>query len=305
MLYYCQAYDGNFGDFLNPWLWSRMAPEVCDEQDSTLFVGIGTILTHRIPRDPFKVVFGAGCWEDQPLPRVDDRWKICCVRGPLTADRLRLDPALAVVDPAILVRRLIERAPERKYPVSFMPHARSMIHADWNALCARIGFHCIDPRSGVEPVLRELQDTRLLVTEAMHGAIVADALRVPWIPVRLYRLFSEFKWRDWTQSIRVPFNLTDIPPIFARAPKGWKRVDYTVKKRLSQAGLGREDWKRLGTGSSTAKEIERSLAALKQAAEEQKPCLSDDTLLSELEARLLEKLAGLRQGWIKRPAAPA
>ena len=85
MLYYCKIASGNFGDDLNPWLWSRLAPEVCQVENKTLFVGIGTILTCRIPVEPIKMVFGSGCWGHGPLPRLDDRWKVYCVRGPLTA----------------------------------------------------------------------------------------------------------------------------------------------------------------------------------------------------------------------------
>ena len=303
MLYYCKTPKGNFGDDLNLWLWPRLAPEVCDEQDSTLFVGIGTILGHHIPPKPVKVVFGAGCGKSGPLPKIDDRWKIYCVRGPLTAARLNLDPALALVDPAILVRRFLNHPSRPKYPVSFMPHLQSMPHADWEALCARIGFHCIDPRAGVERVLRELQETELLLAEAMHGAIVADALRVPWIPVRMYSRFAEFKWQDWSQSIRVPLKLTEVPPIYAQPPKGWKRLDYVVKKGLAHAGVGRENWKRLGIRSSTQDEIHQSLEALRRVPEKQPPCLSNDKFLSQLEARLLEKLSRLRAAWVKRPVA--
>ena len=184
-----------------------------------------------------------------------------------------------------------------------MPHLQSMPHADWEALCARIGFHCIDPRAGVERVLRELQETELLLAEAMHGAIVADALRVPWIPVRMYSRFAEFKWQDWSQSIRVPLKLTEVPPIYAQPPKGWKRLDYVVKKGLAQAGVGRENWKRLGIRSSTQDEIHQSLEALRRVPEKQPPCLSNDEFLSQLEARLLEELSRLRAAWVKRPVA--
>jgi succinoglycan biosynthesis protein ExoV len=303
MLYYCKTPKGNFGDDLNLWLWPRLAPEACDEQDSTLFVGIGTILSHHIPAKPVKMVFGAGCWKTGPLPKIDDRWKFYCVRGPLTAARLNLDPALALVDPAILARRFLNHPSRPKYPVSFMPHLQSMPHADWEELCARIGFHCIDPRAGVERVLRELRETELLLAEAMHGAIVADALRVPWIPVRMYSRFAEFKWQDWSQSIRVPLKLTDVPPIYAQPPKGWKRLDYVVKKGLAHAGVGRENWKRLGIRSSTQDEIHQSLEVLRRVPEKQPPCLSNDKFLSQLEARLLEKLSRLRAAWVKRPVA--
>lgn len=305
MLYYCKTPNGNFGDDLNPWLWPRLAPEVCMSQHEQMFVGIGTILTRKIPSVPLKFVFGSGCWASGPLLQMDDRWNLYCVRGPMTAARLNLNPKLALADPAILVRRFAgEFAGAKPYRVSFMPHLQSMPHADWPALCAQIGFHCIDPRAGVERVLRELQATELLLSEAMHGAIVADAVRVPWIPVRMYGKFAEFKWQDWAQSIRVPLMLSDVPPVYARPPRAWKRVDYTVKKNLARAGMGPANWKRLGTRRSTEAEIHESLAELKRVTETRAPCLSEAHRLLQLESRPMETLSTLRADWT-RSVAPA
>jgi len=301
MLYYCDSPPANFGDDLNPWLWPRLAPEICGAQDATLFLGIGTILTHNVPSQPLKVVFGSGCWGTGPLPKIDHRWKIHCVRGPLTATRLRLDRSLALADPAILVRRFASRSPRSEYPVSVMPHVQSMLHADWEALCARIGFHCIDPRAGVDRVLDELGKTKLLLAEAMHGAIVADALRVPWIPVRIYSRFNHFKWQDWAQSLGLTLRIPEVSPIYARPPRPWKRLDYAVKKGLARAGLGRESWKRLGIRSSTDSEIARSLEELRQLPERQEAALSNEAVLSRIETRLLEKLSVVRATWIKPP----
>ena len=39
----------------------------------------------------------------------------------------------------------------------------------------------------------------------MHGAIVADALRIPWIPLKVMPDLLEFKWQDWCMSINVPY----------------------------------------------------------------------------------------------------
>src|SRR3954471_15238659 len=125
MLYYCKTPEGNFGDDLNPWLWSRLAPGMCDDREPTPFVRIGTILSHKIPAAPRKVVFGSG-WAAGPLPNIDDRWTIACVRGPLTAARLKLDPNLGIVDPAILVRGVELPAVKKQYAVSFMAHHQSM-----------------------------------------------------------------------------------------------------------------------------------------------------------------------------------
>jgi succinoglycan biosynthesis protein ExoV len=300
MLYYCKTPQGNLGDDLNPWLWSRLAPEVCDDRISALFVGIGTIISHRVAAEPLKMVFGAG-WGGGRRPKIDDKWRFYCVRGPLTAAELRLDPALALADPAILVRRVLLPASRKCYPVSFMPHHQSMPKADWLALCARVGFHCIDPRAGVDRVLGEIQATELLLAEAMHGAIVADALRVPWIPVRLYGRFNEFKWRDWTQSIQVPFRCVDVPPVFARAPTFCKCLNYTVKRTLAKAGIGDDNWNRLEVRRSTEPEISHSLRALEKLPKAQTPFLSADSTMQRVETCLLEKLSALRADWRSLP----
>jgi hypothetical protein len=59
-LHYYKDPHGNFGDDLNPWLWSKLIPDLLDDDGRTLFVGIGTILRREIPRGPGKVVFGSG-----------------------------------------------------------------------------------------------------------------------------------------------------------------------------------------------------------------------------------------------------
>lgn len=37
----------------------------------------------------------------------------------------------------------------------------------------------------------------------MHGAIVADTYRIPWIPIKLYPYINEFKWNDWALSLNI------------------------------------------------------------------------------------------------------
>ncbi len=303
MLYYCKTPHGNFGDDLNPWLWNRLAPEVCNEQDARLFVGIGTILSHDMPRAPLKVVFGTGYCGDRPKLTTDRRWKIACVRGPLTASCLSLDTSMAIVDPAILVRRFAaEFSRPKTYRVSFMPHLQSLPYADWPALCMKIGWHCIDPTSGVDKVLQELSATELLVTEAMHGAIVADALRVPWIPVRIYGKFCIFKWQDWSQSVRVPLEIKDVPPIYTALPKASKRVGNLIKKTAARAGMGQDNWLRLGVRHSSPDQINRSLNRLVEIAAAGPPFLSDENLQVQLEARLMDKLSVVRGDWQKHTA---
>jgi succinoglycan biosynthesis protein ExoV len=39
----------------------------------------------------------------------------------------------------------------------------------------------------------------------MHAAIVADAMRVPWIPLVTSPQVNTFKWLDWTRSMKVQY----------------------------------------------------------------------------------------------------
>jgi hypothetical protein len=296
MLYYFKIAHGNFGDALNPWLWKKLCPEACDQRKDILFLGIGTVLSPRVPAAPVKVVFGSGCG-DGPPPGLDDRWRIFCVRGPLTAKKLGLDLNRALTDPAILARRFYSAPAKKTYPVSLMLHHQSVFEADWLALAGRAGFHCIDPRDGVDKVLAEIGETGLLLTEALHGAIVADALRVPWIPLRMYDRYSEFKWRDWTQSMQLPLTVCEVPPVYDRELASRKGLTHAFKKVLATSGLGKDKWKRLRVQASGERAISHSLQLLQKLSQEQTPCLSAEKHLQSLEIRLLEKLSEIREAW--------
>jgi succinoglycan biosynthesis protein ExoV len=215
-LYYYRDPIGNFGDDLNPWLWSRLLPGVLDDVGNTLFVGIGSVLDYRIPAAPVKVVFGTGVGHRR-LPAIDERWKIYCVRGPLSAAALRLPPELAITDPAVLVGTQALPEEPKLYPVSFMPHFRTGARlaaggVNLEAICRDVGLHYIDPMSGVEKVLTAIRRSEIVIAEAMHGAIVADALRVPWVPVQLSGQILSLKWWDWCKSLDLEYEPHIYPP---------------------------------------------------------------------------------------------
>jgi Polysaccharide pyruvyl transferase len=209
-LHYYKDPRGNFGDDLNPWLWSRLIPDLIDDDARTLFLGIGTILRSNLPRRSGKVVFGSGVGYGEP-PSLDERWRVYGVRGPRTAAALGLDPEAALTDPAVLVRLFMEpaRRTERS-GIAFVPHHETVWRADaqdiqLGAIARENDMIFVDPRSPVDRVIDQIRRARFVVAEAMHGAILADAFRVPWRPVRLYSHVLALKWHDWMGSLGIPY----------------------------------------------------------------------------------------------------
>ena len=212
------GWKDNFGDALNYWLWPRFYPGQTDGNDA-LLLGIGTVLSTDVPAEPpRKFVLGAGAG-NSPLPPVDDRWTFLAVRGPRTAAKLGLPAATAVTDSALLIRAFIEPAAERPHTVSFMPHIISAYSEEWKPIADALGFHYIDPRSSLESVMEDIRGSELVLTEAMHGAIVADAFRVPWIRVQSgERHAPTSKWIDWTESLNLAHRSHNIPFLWQRPP---------------------------------------------------------------------------------------
>lgn len=239
-LYYYKDPVGNFGDDLNGWLWPRLLPrpiESCFDAD-TLWVGIGTLLNQKIPPTPTKkIVFGTGCGYG-PLPTVTDAWRFGCVRGPISAQLLGLPASAAICDGAVLVRRYFEPAGASRHTASFMPHHLTAKYDDWAAVCDDLSLHYIDPAAPVEPTIEAIRTSALVVTESLHGAIIADVLRVPWIAVRTRSRILDMKWRDWATSLRLDHRFDWLTPAWRRdIDRGWKRSLRPVAFAAARARL--------------------------------------------------------------------
>ena len=212
IFYYHDDEHNNFGDELNRWIWPQVIPHdiLHADTDATVY-GIGTVLHSGIQKRPHKVLLGAGAGYGEP-PDINDTYTVHCVRGPLTARRLGLGAEKACVDPAILVSDLFSYEGSKKYDYSYMPHYHQAITngEEWRRICDKANIHYIDPRlqegRSFEDVLTEIAQTKTLLSEAMHGAIVADALRVPWIAVRTTNSILAFKWKDWAASLNMKYN---------------------------------------------------------------------------------------------------
>ncbi|MBB2679441.1 UNVERIFIED_ORG: hypothetical protein M2312_002946 [Rhizobium esperanzae] len=203
----------NFGDALNYWLWPKLLPiDFFDDDKTTLFLGIGSILYDNHPASAEKIVFGAGYAGYSAPPTIDETWKVYFVRGKDTAAALNLSEDTAIGDSGILIRAVELPQYEKRFRVSFMPHYESATFGSWQKICKRLGINFIDPRWDVDTVLEQMLSSELLVSEAMHGAIIADALRVPWKAILPHDPNHRKKWNDWASVLDLSIDFQHLGP---------------------------------------------------------------------------------------------
>jgi succinoglycan biosynthesis protein ExoV len=175
-----------------------------------------------------------------------------------------------------------------------MPHWYSAENGDWRTVCAQAGMHYIDPLGGVEQVLSEIQATRLLITEALHGAIVADALRVPWVPVVAYKHILALKWLDWCESLGLDYRPYHLRPLYGEAAIR-KRLERTPRwSRLSQWAAGPATAAGDGLERLWARQNARTL---RQIAREASPQLSNDATVATTTEQMLAEVERLKEDY--------
>jgi succinoglycan biosynthesis protein ExoV len=281
---YFQGIEPNFGDDLNPWLWPRLIPNFFDDDEKTIFLGIGSILGETpYKEDVKKIVFGAGFvpeYHNRPCIS-HSNWDIYFVRGPRTAKMLNLPHNLGLGDSAILLRTIIKPPLNLSLGVvSFIPHWESMRRGNWAEVCRLANVNLIDPRLPVEIILHELKRSKMIIAEAMHGAIIADALRIPWIPVLPLNQVHRGKWLDWADSLELklqwhrlwPSSLQEARLSVLRKPIASLPLSSSIRKNLIRVA---------------AYKLERLMGA--------SPQLSADRVIDRVTDAMLDKLALLKR----------
>lgn len=209
-LFHWASSHGNFGDDMNAFIWPHFLPGVFDEDADALFVGIGTIFSADVPKARHRIVMGSGTGYGRlPADLGDGGWHIYAVRGPLTARAIGGEPNLAVADPAILLPLMPEFAPTPRKGTAFVPHWTTAEEGIWQSACAHAGIEFIDPRGEAKSVVRRIASAELVIAESMHGAIVADAFRVPWIAIVSGR-DTPMKWHDWALALGMNYRPYEV-----------------------------------------------------------------------------------------------
>ena len=307
--YHWPSHHGNFGDDLNLWLWDALLPGLREVRDATLLVGVGTVLNPTLlPSGVHKLVIGSGYGYGSP-PDISDRreWDVRCFRGPKTAERLGLPPEMGIVDPAVMISDMEEfRNLPKVHKKTFVPHWESAEFGIWKSVCEPAGLTYLDPRGEAKAVIRHIAQSEMIVAESMHGAILADAFRVPWVAVTTSPSINDFKWNDWASSVGVQYRPRFVPvstraEAVAKKTRFWginfereqmassdaSHSDVLARPRPSQGGL---------RGAAKQMLAAPSILSLWQASR-QEPQLSRDDVLASLKVRFRDVLDGVRKDY--------
>jgi succinoglycan biosynthesis protein ExoV len=318
--YFWESHHGNFGDDLNLWLWDFLLPGLRDTHPDTLLVGVGTVLNPvLLPTGIRKLVIGSGYGYGTP-PDISNpaEWDVRCVRGPLTAAKLGLSPEMGIIDPAVMVTDMPEfQNLPKNFKKTFIPHWESAEFGIWQNVCEPAGLTYLDPRGEAKDVIAKIAQSELIVAESMHGAILADAFRVPWIAVSTSRSINSFKWTDWANTVGATYAPRYVP-VSTRAeavqkqsrfwglkfPAGGHSPETTAMPAATETATLEQPKTAPPQGAKTmlrtaAKQMlaAPSTLALWQASRAE-PQLSPDGRLEERKARFREVLDGVRRDYL-------
>jgi succinoglycan biosynthesis protein ExoV len=254
----------NFGDVLSPLLATRLFGEIFDQDDSERLLFIGTVIRRSAPKGCHETILGAGAGYHAGRYSLERR-RVLCVRGPLTCKILGVDQMLAAIDPAILTSRIYASGTGATGACLFMPHHASHASAgsQLRAACATAGLEYVSPLDDAERTIGKIRGARRVISEALHGAVVAESYQVPWVPVVFGSKVLTEKWRDFTASIGVDYQPVEIHTNAAFS--GDVRLLDRLKYTLAKAGVGKKKYKYLPIKKatpSTLSTLERKLRAL-------------------------------------------
>lgn len=275
LTYFQPGTTQNFGDELNAFIWPRLLPPgFLDADESNLLIGFGSILYDSYPASAAKHILGAGYGGYRPAPDLaDGSWNVVFVRGPRTASFLKLPQDSWITDGAVLLREAGDLpAPTPHVGVAFIPHFHNMRLGHWQDICQEAGVTLIDPRKPVRDILADMLGARLILAEAMHGAVIADSLRIPWVPMRPLGRIHHMKWSDWTDSLELPLRWTQLESSCLQ-----EYIHHALPGRAS--ALVTASLSRLGGLTLGSQALRRRAVLALKAAKRAPSCMSRDSVI--------------------------
>lgn len=189
----------NFGDDINPDIFGRISGRTVrlqTDRSRPHFLGMGSIL-EKATED--STVIGAGFLRRPEAPfRVSARY--VAVRGRLSRECVRAEGPVLLGDPMVLLDRVFKFAGRKTCPIGVVPHVSEV--SAFRKICPE-GVKVIDPADAPWSVIEEIAACERIMSQSLHGLIVADALEIPniWLAPSVSMAGGDFKFLDYFSTL--------------------------------------------------------------------------------------------------------
>lgn len=186
------------------------------EQANLLSVGsvLGWIWEPGITRkrDDLLHVVGSGFMSFDVKSEPLDYVKIHSVRGYLSKNMLGKSDNwnIKVGDPGILASRLVEKSSSTpKHPIGVVLHHKKADDPAIREGLSHLPVRYIDIRTdNIEEFSKEIQDCELILSQSLHGLVIADSLGIPnaWLFLGNLHSGGDFKFFDYFSTMDRAFD---------------------------------------------------------------------------------------------------
>ena len=239
--------SNNWGDDINfTFLNNIFDAELCfnDSGDSEEnYCLIGSILNNRYVNKN-TVIWGSGT-QDASIKLTNKPKKVLAVRGPLTRKYLLnqgINCPEIYGDPSVLLPHFYKPNVAKKHKIGLIPHWESLTSPVVKEICKDSRVHLIKMKgyNYWTDVIDEILSCEYIVSESLHGLIVAETYGIPnlWCNITLNKY--DIKFHDYFQSIGVdrknPFNIrkgTNVEDLLEALQSYKKGEKIDVEKLMS------------------------------------------------------------------------
>lgn len=226
----CFADITNMGDQLNKFIIDKMfgLKIVSEGIEKSNFVCIGSSMNNLFVDDTntnrgmkYELnILGNGFLSDMDLQRkktIRDKINFIGVRGLKTKEKLEFYFQKRIVckvgDPGLIICNLISNNTDKLYSIGFIPHWREIsLDRIRNIKEEYKNSFIIDVRNPPDLVIEQILQCETIISSSLHGCIVADALGIPNVLVRISELplGDGFKYKDYYSIYGINIMAYDI-----------------------------------------------------------------------------------------------
>lgn len=192
----------NFGDDINPDLFGRLSGlrvRLQPDRGRPHFLGMGSVLEKATASS---VVLGSGFLR-RPEETVPVAARYVAVRGKLSRAHIRTDGPVLLGDPMVLLDQVFKPDGRKTHALGVVPHVSEVARL---RRLSPAGVKVIDPADAPWKVIEAIASCERVMSQSLHGLIVADALGVPnlWLAPSAAMAGGDFKFLDYFSTLEAP-----------------------------------------------------------------------------------------------------